>query len=107
MPSARFLYSKTDVGQAILPNATYFLPELRIPRHWWGGPPGPRGSPRTRSWLEESGSYTGEEADGGGGRGPGVRPTANADWPRPGKVCGIRHECLRHIGRRSVRNAGY
>src|ERR1039458_5924957 len=29
---------------------------MGMPRIWWGGPPGPRGFPWTRSSLEESGS---------------------------------------------------
>src|ERR1035438_2007150 len=40
----------------------------------WGGPPGPRGSPWTRSSLGASGSCITPQADGGVGRGPGGPP---------------------------------
>ena len=46
----------------------------------WGGPPGPRGSPRTRSSLEESGVCHRRQADRGVGRGPGGPPHNLAEY---------------------------
>jgi len=40
----------------------------------WGGPPGPRGTPTSRSPVEESAACHGEKADLGVGRGRGRPP---------------------------------
>jgi len=39
---------------------------------WWGGPPGPRGTPSSRFSVEESSSSTTRQAGQGAGRGPGA-----------------------------------
>src|ERR1035441_5547331 len=60
---------------------------------WWGGPPGPRGTPRSRSTLEESSLRSSQKA-GLGPAGPngtpeGIRPTTYADtrlWENPAEL---------------------
>ena len=42
---------------------------------WWGGPPGPHGTPSSRSFLEESGAANLEELARGPAADEGVRPT--------------------------------
>src|ERR1035437_352425 len=84
--------------QAGLPDATYFLPKLRIPPKLWGGPLGPRGAPWTRFSPMKSASPIRGLAGGGVGGGPGGGggPTINADCAVLGKVCGIGQDCLPH-----------
>jgi hypothetical protein len=51
------------VAQAVKPNATYFSQNRTLCTEKWGGPPGPRGSARTRSRAGKSGSLSAEQAD--------------------------------------------
>jgi hypothetical protein len=68
------------------PDATYFLagPGLRIPRKWWGGPPGPRGTPPSRDILQGAGRPTRASAAD-----QGVRPTNPSATASLGKLGGI------------------
>src|SRR6266446_6908129 len=61
----------------------------------WGGPPGPRGSPWTRSWLiPHKDLQLRGEAGQGAGRGPGGPPHNLCRWSVMGKACGARtHAC--------------
>src|ERR1017187_8206886 len=66
------------VGQAVLPNATYFLPTSGIRRRWWGGPPGPRGTPPSRNRYNDINILQGASTPtGASAADPGVRPTNN------------------------------
>src|SRR5437870_2080258 len=56
----------------------------------WGGPPGPRGSPWTRSFANRINLIHYGQAGQGAGRGPGVRPTIFATRPVMGKTIGCR-----------------
>src|SRR5579864_4186054 len=56
----------------------------------WGGPPGPRGSPWTRSLPTKLASSKTQQADEGVGRGPGVRPISvnlRIDFGRWVRLC--------------------
>jgi len=59
-------------------NATYF----GILHKLWGGPPGPRGSPRTRflQWNQVAARY--KKADEGVRRGPGGPPHNSCRIPK-------------------------
>ena len=48
----------------------------------WGGPPGPRGSPWTRSRLEEPSACHSRKAGQGAGCGPGGPPHHLCQWGR-------------------------
>ena len=57
--------------------------------NWWGGPPGPRGSPWTR--FGPTGASSPE-----GTPGPGVRPTCSPScsaWPSTSSSCRLRRAC--------------
>src|SRR2546427_2002210 len=61
----------------------------------WVGPPGPRGSPWTRSWLiAHKDLQLRGEAGQGAGRGPGGPPHNLCRWSVMGKACGIKQKCL-------------
>jgi hypothetical protein len=64
---------------------------------WWGGLPGPRGTPSSRSLLKGSSACTAC----GWPRGAwpadlGVRPTIGAEWPQGSELSDIEHTCLPH-----------
>src|ERR1035438_8759394 len=68
--------SAFDVGRAILPNAAYFLPKLKTRRKWWGGPPGPRGTPSSRCRNNDISTLQGvSRPTGASAADQGVRPT--------------------------------
>jgi len=48
-------------------------PRLRI--NWWGGPPGPRGTPSSRPCLKNQSAATAEKPTRGSAADEGVRPT--------------------------------
>src|SRR5205809_4053729 len=82
------------------------FPVVRILQKLWGGPPGLRGSPWTRSSQRDQ-SHLNGKAGQGAVRGPGVRPTIFADRPVMGKTSWhwadslqIAATGLRHMGLR-------
>jgi hypothetical protein len=72
------------------PNAALFLPELEIRRKWWGGPPGPRGTPPSRCRNNDISTLQGVSGPtGASAADPVVRPTKQVRLSVAGKVCGI------------------
>ncbi len=66
------------VGQPTLPNATYFAQGMVMPRQWWGGPPGPRGTSPSRGRNNDMGILQGAgRPTGASAADQGVRPTIN------------------------------
>src|SRR5271156_3458753 len=61
------------------------------PSNLWGGPPGPRGSPWTRSVLEKSNACHARTSGQGAGCGPGSRTRGSAPqaarWPQRPAPC--------------------
>jgi len=64
------------------------FPNLRIRHKWWGGPPGPRGSPWTRFSGTESAASARSKPTGAPAADVGVRPTIYAVVRRL-ELCGI------------------
>jgi hypothetical protein len=60
----------------------------------WGGPPGPRGSPWTRSSPKESSDCHPRQAGQGAGCGPGGPPHLLCQCSRAGKLSGIAHSSV-------------
>ena len=81
------IFSQASVGyavaQALLPNAAYFLPELRTRRKWWGGPPGPRGTPASRRRHNDIGILHGTMWP------TGASAAVQGDRPTSGAVCSL------------------
>ena len=66
------------VAHALLRNAAKFLPEMRILRKSWGGPPGPRRTPSSRSRNNDISILQGaSRPTGASAADRGVRPTIN------------------------------
>ena len=73
-------------GNSCLPPLSFR--KSRVLHKWWGGPPGPRGFPRTRSSPEESSAYDPRQAGQGAGCGTGSIAA---------QLSGMGHECPRHF----------
>ncbi len=48
-----------------MPNATQFVKGMGMPRHRWGGPPGPRGTPPSRCRNDDIGISQGADRPAG------------------------------------------
>src|ERR1017187_10651387 len=77
-------------GGGLKPNAARFSQTWDFCIKWWGGPPGPRGTPSSRSSLEESSPSRSRQAGQGAGRGRGRPPHYSCRCAFVGKACGIR-----------------
>ena len=73
---------------------------------WWGGPPGPHGSPWTRFSPEVSSACQLRQAGQGAGCGPGGPPYHACPCSVVGKLCGIGRKRLLHESWRMRKHRG-
>ena len=67
--------SATEVREGTEGNAAYFSHRWDFRINWWGGPPGPRGTPSSRPCLKNQSAATAEKPTRGSAADEGVRPT--------------------------------
>ena len=69
------LVGQTSVCGGLQPNAAYFSHKRDSEINWWGGPPGPRGTPASRWCVKNQAAATTEKPTRGSAADEGVRPT--------------------------------
>jgi hypothetical protein len=79
------LVGQTSVCGGLQPNAAYFSHKRDSEINWWGGPPGPRGTPSSRWCVKNQSAATTEKPTRGSAADEGVRPTRCAIARKRGK----------------------